>query len=555
MKHIVLFILLSLLNLLGQAQSDSIQPPVKTVLDGVYIPKKIISKESLLDYSHIANIQMAAPFKVEEKKHLPKAIREFTKDMRLISGGYYETGHSLSYQPTKQDSTLLFFADYNLEMVYPFLLCDHEVTNKEYREFTKYVLDSCMRDALAQADIEGFTIFDDRGPNKVITYWIQERGIYDTLEKALPEFDTVYYRLNWKTKIDMNEDDIFNIIRDGFYLQGQDKFYDHMSVDSHKIKYRFSEFGTELLVAIYPDTLAWLQEGNGWYQPLEYSYFWYPAYDNYPVVGVTQEQAQAYCHWKSWQLNELLKKHKLDSSFIGDYCLPKEYEWEFAAATVPYNTIGTLSSVMSVSLDEPLGFEPIPECNIGDVHEINGYDVDRSDGDDMTSQVKSYEANRYGLYDMAGNVAEWVLHSRPNANGYADTTFNNFNCKYFMNTEFEISKSDSLETVKEKIRKHNGPMKYEANRTEYEELLHHAAEVLLHDARVKRSNPNASIAKGGSWATAPVYAVPALKEVFTPNEVSSHVGFRVALSITPDAVPYFIDNDYFKKMKNSGKKE
>ena len=57
----------------------------------------------------------------------------------------------------------------------------------------------------------------------------------------------------------------------------------------------------------------------------------------------------------------------------------------------------------------------------GDYGGIAGWS---DDGGDITTKVKSFEPNDYGLYDMAGNVAEWVADVyRP----IVDTEFNDFN--------------------------------------------------------------------------------------------------------------------------------
>lgn len=53
-------------------------------------------------------------------------------------------------------------------------------------------------------------------------------------------------------------------------------------------------------------------------------YFQHPKYRNYPVVGISHEQATAYCQWRSDRVNEILKKQSVV------YSLPDEFDYQLA---------------------------------------------------------------------------------------------------------------------------------------------------------------------------------------------------------------------------------
>lgn len=195
------------------------------------------------------------------------------------------------------------------------------------------------------------------------------------------------------------------------------KVNDSLFVDATEIRnvdyaefvyYNLYKLGAESeeYLSSLPDTSVW---DSGFSQPLSMLYYQHPAYTNYPVVGISYEQAIAYCEWRSDRVNEMLylKENKIPYSEVDrvkdipqvfHYRLPTEKEWEqIAAISYSGKTLKKLSSKKNKDLSR--------------YNFVNGRgDITQmSDNAEITAQVFSYWPNALGVYNLLGNVAEMTI--------------------------------------------------------------------------------------------------------------------------------------------------
>lgn len=160
-----------------------------------------------------------------------------------------------------------------------------------------------------------------------------------------------------------------------------------------------SVFIVKDIINVYPDTLAWVHDFTySFNEPMTNMYFWHPAYDDYPVVGITWKQARAFSIWRSLLLNNFLIG--TGQSIVNDFRLPTESEWEYAARGGLENS------------PYPWGGPYIRNskgCFLGNFKPMRGSYID--DGGFHSLYIYSYNPNDYGLYCMAGNVSEWTSNA------------------------------------------------------------------------------------------------------------------------------------------------
>lgn len=218
---------------------------------------------------------------------------------------------------------------------------------------------------------------------------------------------------------------------------------------------------TEKIHSVLPDTTVWRSE-LAYNEPYVENYFRHPAYSDYPVVGVSWEQADNYCAWRTDRVNEQILVNRgimqfdttqsgqnvftsktylaglyqgtegkdplenpngatkrvswEDGIMLPSYRLPTEAEWEYAAYGLIGNTDGELLTDRKIYPWNGAYLRQDTRKNKGRLKanfvrgrgDMMGMAGALNDNADITSPVFSYDPNDFGLYCMAGNVNEWV---------------------------------------------------------------------------------------------------------------------------------------------------
>ncbi|MEM7548402.1 MAG: gliding motility lipoprotein GldJ [Bacteroidota bacterium] len=233
------------------------------------------------------------------------------------------------------------------------------------------------------------------------------------------------------------EEDIYNsrdnlertVTVASFYMDETEVANIHWLEYLHYIKLDSSR---EFYQSALPDTTVWAKE-LAFNDPYVDHYLRYPGFRYFPIVGVSWLQATDYCSWRTSVVNfKLAEEAGVDYEgaegqggripletgvVLPSYRLPTEAEWEYAATAL----IGTqwldenqthqrLYPWDGHSLRNPYGkqmgtFLTNFKRGRGDYAGIAGK---LNDGAMITSYVYEYPPNEFGLYNIGGNVSEWV---------------------------------------------------------------------------------------------------------------------------------------------------
>ena len=356
--------------------------------------------------------------------------------MALIPGGSFTMG--------KQDEDVsgALNTPTRTVTVRPFYMDETEITNSEYKSFVHWVRDSIVRTDLALlADL----MSDPNDPASPLFAYqfkaadtanasVYEKYMMDTYGSMGDINSPTQGRfLNWEEDLIWNTDEFpdeyyAEVMVDSIFVPIEESFDGRRMIQVEKLKYAYSwldqeaaarnqgnrrDFIKHEVVEVYPDTTVWVKDFNYSYNdPMHQDYFHHQAYADYPVVGVTWGQAKAFCSWRTKKKNDYLKTKKGATS-VPHFRLATEAEWEYAArggldySTYPWGTNYTTSD---------------RGCFLANFKPSRGdYAVD---GALYTVEARSYNANDYGLYNMAGNVAEWTNTAYNEASYYLGSTMN-----------------------------------------------------------------------------------------------------------------------------------
>ena len=348
-------------------------------------------------------------------------------------------------------------------------------------------------DAYAEEEEEGFTVADfggqPPGPNQVLVQG--GRAVLGTFEE-----DVFYTHDNVERTVTVQS----------FFLDQTEIANIHWLEYLHYIQRDSSETYYE---SALPDTTGWEKE-LAFNTPYVSNYLRYPGFRYYPVVGVSWEQAVDYCRWRTEAVNkqramEYYGEDYIDGDippiesgiYLPEFRLPTEAEWEYAA----YGQAGTqwLDENQTQRRLYPWDGRTIRSSKRGSVGKFQanfkrgrgdyaGIAGALNDAGFVTMNIYEYAPNDFGLYNMAGNVNEWVYDI------YRPLNFQD------MEDLNPIRKSDFMDSEES----------YDADN--FNSMVSNKSRVY----------------KGGSWADGAMWLSPGTRRFLDQDSSSATIGFRCA---------------------------
>lgn len=366
----------------------------------------------------------------------------------------------------------------------------------------------------------------------------------------------------------------------------------------------------EVIKKALPDTLVWRKK-LAYNEPYVELYLRHPAYRDYPVVGVNWLQANDFCAWRTDRVNELIlireglfehnpnqinednfnteaylvgqyesgkrvegledlnpnreyRNVKLeDGILLPKYRLPTEAEWEYAAYGLIGNTVEELITDKKLYPWNGHAVRNSDEKYIGEIlanfkrgrGDNMGVAGKLNDNADITAPVYMYWPNDYGLYNMAGNVSEWVMDVyRPltleDAEDFRPFRGNVYKTKVY-DEEGYLAEKDSLgKILYREVNMKDDNLQERRNYRQadnrdyldghwestiyYEEGetgdFYQQGKAMYEWAKSSMVTNTARVYKGGSWKDRGYWMVPGTRRFLEEDQATDYIGFRCAMT-------------------------